>query len=132
MTGWAAASTWRRVMDSKPPCLPSHLHPALLCCKLPSMCCLTSLTHLTVCCSGPVRSDTMFINSTFDDDVVIEDNRNALLMYRNPNNLVCAAAPLVEQVPPDFLAVSDSCAKCGEWRCVQSVGKGGGGRGGEE
>ncbi|GAX81306.1 hypothetical protein CEUSTIGMA_g8737.t1 [Chlamydomonas eustigma] len=53
-----------------------------------------------------VRLDFLNFNTTgtnFNNDVIIEDNRNTVLLYRNPSNFICAASPLVEQIPLDFL-----------------------------
>ena len=32
-----------------------------------------------------------------------QDSRDVELLYRSPGNLLCAAAPLVEEIPEDFL-----------------------------
>jgi len=50
-----------------------------------------------------IRSDAAVLFSAEDNDIVIEDSRNTLVRMRNPDNHVCAAAPLVEAVPVDFM-----------------------------
>ncbi len=48
------------------------------------------------------RVDTARLNST-ESDAVVEDDRDTELLYRSAANLLCAAAPLVEAMPLDFL-----------------------------
>lgn len=57
-------------------------------------------------CSCPIcRVDSAVINAT-SDNVVIEEERDTELQYRSGANLLCAAAPLVEAVPPVLLGCS--------------------------
>ena len=61
--------------------------------------------HVSEVTSSFLRTSTVLVNSSFfDPDVSIEDDRNAILLHRNVNNYLCVTAPLVEQIPDDFLA----------------------------
>jgi len=35
----------------------------------------------------------------------LQEDRDTELLYRSPNNFLCAAAPLTEAIPEDFLQV---------------------------
>lgn len=44
-----------------------------------------------------LRSYNAAINTT-NDAIYIQDSRNAVMRYRTAGNLLCASAPLIEQV----------------------------------
>lgn len=50
-----------------------------------------------------LRTDTAVLRSA-DDNLAYEDDRDTALLYRSPNDAVCAAAPLVEAIPHDLQA----------------------------
>lgn len=50
-----------------------------------------------------LRADAATLRSAHDN-VAYEDERDTALLYRSPNNAVCAAAPLVEAIPNDLQA----------------------------
>lgn len=52
-----------------------------------------------------------------EDNVIIEEQRDTELLYRSPGDFLCAAAPLIEDIPADFLAcdTEDGDTNVHEW-----------------
>lgn len=46
--------------------------------------------------------------------MLIEDDRDVELLYRSAGNLLCAAAPLVEPIPDEFLGCTNTTLSAGD------------------
>jgi hypothetical protein len=64
--------------------------------------CFSTRTHLAN--KKTSRQSLVTVNTVYHGKT--QEDRDTELLYRSPNNFLCAAAPLTEPIPDDFLMVS--------------------------